>query len=341
MTATVPPISVELQTRSADVASARLTTLASGGAAVEVRAPGPAIDLRMQFVRTEPLTVVRTRTQSGASLRLSDGFDGYHLAVPRRGCGQAVHEGSRRVTGVDALGPAGIVDRLEVGQLGYGADTDMQCFIVSSEAVNGWLSARLEAPVIRRVQFDPLVARDRSVLPALLGLAQALHDGVAESSVLRAAPLALASIQEAMVGLIVTGVPHNYSAALATAHQAVATPRAVLRAMDFMQAYAHHPITIREIAAAAQCSVRALQIGFRRSRSCTPIDYLRTLRLQRVREDLLDPTRPASVSLVAMRWGFVHMGMLAKRYREAFGESPSVTLRTRLTTVTSRQGRSG
>lgn len=56
--------------------------------------------------------------------------------------------------------------------------------------------------------------------------------------------------------------------------------------------------------------------------------YLRDLRLQRVRDELLSGSG-SPVASVALRWGFEHMGRFATQYRQAFGETPSQTLRRR------------
>jgi transcriptional regulator GlxA family with amidase domain len=52
--------------------------------------------------------------------------------------------------------------------------------------------------------------------------------------------------------------------------------------------------------------------------------YLRDARFERVREALLR-AQDQSVTQVAMRWGFYHLGRFAVDYRKRFGEMPSET----------------
>ena len=66
----------------------------------------------------------------------------------------------------------------------------------------------------------------------------------------------------------------------------------------------------------------------RRSLGTTPMAYLRRLRLEKTRHEL-STAEPGAVSVtnVATRRGFVHLGRFAAAYSRAFGETPSETLR--------------
>ena len=57
----------------------------------------------------------------------------------------------------------------------------------------------------------------------------------------------------------------------------------------------------------------------------SPMRYLRTARLNRVREALLRDDRTESIIDIAMAWGFYHLGRFSIEYRKQFGESPSET----------------
>ncbi|MFI2104596.1 helix-turn-helix transcriptional regulator [Isoptericola sp. NPDC019693] len=107
-----------------------------------------------------------------------------------------------------------------------------------------------------------------------------------------------------------------------------ALPAVVRRAVAFMDEHAHEPITVDEVAAAVHVSTRGLQAAFRRSLGTTPGEVLRRARLDGARRELLgaDPD-VTTVAAVAHRWGFLHLGHFASRYRDAHGELPSATLR--------------
>ena len=82
-----------------------------------------------------------------------------------------------------------------------------------------------------------------------------------------------------------------------------------------------------ELAERAGVSSRTLQEAFHRELGVTPLEHLRLVRLDRVRRDLLDADPTAtSVTDVAARWGFFHLGRFAQAYRSTFHELPSQTL---------------
>jgi AraC-like DNA-binding protein len=100
------------------------------------------------------------------------------------------------------------------------------------------------------------------------------------------------------------------------------------RATAFIDENAQTDISLNDIADALKVSPRAVQYMFRKHRDCTPMQYARRVRLQYAHLDLLggDPTS-TTVSEVARRWGFAHLGRFAASYRMAYGQSPHATLR--------------
>jgi AraC-like DNA-binding protein len=142
-------------------------------------------------------------------------------------------------------------------------------------------------------------------------------------------PLAAAHLQELVIeGLLLTQ-PHNYSDALNDAGRP-ASDGVVKRAIDLMRSHPESAWTTAQLARATGVSARALQTAFTRSHDPPPMTYLRRLRLHRARAELIDASQrrsSATVTTVASRWGFVHLGRFAQQYRQLFGETPSQTLR--------------
>ncbi|MFE5707660.1 AraC family transcriptional regulator [Rhodococcus koreensis] len=100
--------------------------------------------------------------------------------------------------------------------------------------------------------------------------------------------------------------------------------------VDFIEMNADEPLTPNELARAGSMSVRTLHASFQRCFGLSPMAYVRKVRLEHVREELLtrrDHDPDLRVTDVATRWGFFHLGRFAQQYKERFGESPSDTMR--------------
>jgi AraC-like DNA-binding protein len=154
-----------------------------------------------------------------------------------------------------------------------------------------------------------------------------------ESSTLNALPQAAeAALEEFVLTLLLRGHPHNFSELLERPEREPGS-RLVRRAVQFVEEHASSALTTSDIAAGIGASVRALQAGFRKWRQVTPTEYLRTIRLQRVRDALLQADPSTTVTDVALDHGFFHLGRFSQHYKRAFGENPAATLaRTRRVT---------
>jgi transcriptional regulator GlxA family with amidase domain len=101
-------------------------------------------------------------------------------------------------------------------------------------------------------------------------------------------------------------------------------PRAVRRAVMFIQANLLEHVTAVDVAAAAGASPRALQLAFRRALDLTPMEYVRDARLAGAHAQLLVDSY-TSVGQIALKWGFSNQGRFAAAYRERYGETPTQT----------------
>lgn len=102
----------------------------------------------------------------------------------------------------------------------------------------------------------------------------------------------------------------------------------VARVEEWIDAHPGEAIRVDDLAQVASSSVRALENAFKRFRGCTPMEAVLRRRLIRARRILQTAAPGTTVTSVATENGFFHLGRFAVRYREAFGEPPSTTLRT-------------
>lgn len=141
-----------------------------------------------------------------------------------------------------------------------------------------------------------------------------------------AAPMVARPLAHSVVAGLLHAVDHPLRDALAVAP---ALPRAstAREAVELMEVEPETAWTVADLARRVGVSSRGLQDAFARHVGVSPMAYLRRVRLQRAHADLraADPAQ-ASVTDIAVRWGFTHHGRFAAAYRQRYGRMPSETL---------------
>src|SRR5215475_467672 len=107
-------------------------------------------------------------------------------------------------------------------------------------------------------------------------------------------------------------------------------PRGLKKAIEWLEAEPARPWRVGELAALCGIAPRTLQKHFHRFLDQAPLAFLRDLRFDRARRELLRGLHDTSITEIATRCGFVHLGRFAIQYRCRYGESPSETLRRSL-----------
>lgn len=135
-------------------------------------------------------------------------------------------------------------------------------------------------------------------------------------------------IEELVISSLLWVQESNYTADL-NASAAPGGRPAVRRSIRYIDQHLASSITLGDLAEHTNCSVRTIQQAFRDDLGTTPMNYVRDRRLERAKAELADslPTDGVTVTQVAQKWGFSHLGHFSAAYRERFGESPSQTLR--------------
>lgn len=175
------------------------------------------------------------------------------------------------------------------------------------------------------IEFQPAMPLDTAEGRRWMRMVGWLYDSLSVDEDMPA--LLTAQFENILVDTLLTCQPHTYSAELCSDPRTSVTPSFVKRVERFIEDHAHEPISIVEMAEHVGVSSRSLFTGFRRYRNTSPMLYLKEVRLRHVHEELQRQS-PGSVTVttVAFRWGFSHLGHFTTDYKRRFGESPSETL---------------
>ncbi len=196
------------------------------------------------------------------------------------------------------------------------------------EALVRHLTRMLGGSLSRPIIFEPEMDLTTDAAMRWHGAIQLLHTEVYYSGSLVQRGQGIGSMEELLMSTLLLLQPSTHHAHLMLPSEPGGC-RVVRDALEYVEAHLREKITMADIAAGVHMSIRAIQQGFREELRTTPMLYVRDRRLERAREDLTDAESSDGVTVtdVAERWGFNHLGSFAVLYRKRWGESPSETLR--------------
>jgi AraC-like DNA-binding protein len=282
------------------------------------------LDMRFNAVRMAGVTAGYLRY--GRDVRVQT-VDTTHLHVDIQLSGHAEYRCGRMDVVRASPGQAAVFTPGLPADIRWQADSAQLCLMIDRADLDRELASMLGRPVTAPVEFSPGMSLTgdpgrtwRKVLDLLVREAE-LPD-----SPLRH-PVAARNLQNMLINSLLLLQPNNYLDAL-LAPAPMAGPRAVRAAIELLECHPERLWTPGELARQVSVSVRSLHEGFRRTVTASPMAYLRQLRLRKAREDLvLASADTLTVTEIAGRWGFAHLGRFAAAYRREYSESPSTTLR--------------
>ena len=167
------------------------------------------------------------------------------------------------------------------------------------------------------------------IRPALLAHTRSLLLGVFEQAVENPDLLAFAGsqklVQHQLISLLLDmlhdSVPEQGVNLTHATHCDI-----VRRSQAIVMDSSDEPVTVLDLCQQLRVSRRTLQNSFQLIANTTPVDYLRSIRLNAVRRMLLTPEHAGhGIREAAGYWGFYHLGHFARDYRKLFCELPSET----------------
>jgi AraC-like DNA-binding protein len=206
------------------------------------------------------------------------------------------------------------------------SDTNTRLMLTLPAAlVHRKLEALLERPA-QSVAFRQTFDTTRGPGATIHRMIGSLFAELRQSDSLLTNDIAMQSYEDHLVLILLLGLRHSHSPGLLR-QPAAAAPANVRRAEEFMRANACQPLTIEAIATAAGCSIRALQLAFRRFRGMTPMAALQRSRLAAARAEILRSESGRSLARIAAEHGFTNPSRFAQLFRRTYGAYPSRTRR--------------
>lgn len=282
------------------------------------------IDVRFHAARARGIGLYYLDYGGDVRILPRDLNDCYLIQIPLEGTAE-IRSRTEEITSSPTL--ASVLEPDSRYEMHWAAGNRQLIVRIDRASIEQHLRQALGQPPGRRLHFelgmdltDPKIRSWRSLVDLLCREFDAGGSIPAE-------PLAMREMERLLMSQFLLAQPNSYSTLLHGPPERD-VPRLVRRAADLIEAHAAEPLTVDDIAEAVGISVRALQQGFRKAFATTPMNFMREVRLNNVRADLIaaDP-RSVTVTDVAVRWGFLHAGRFSVQYRERFAESPSHTLR--------------
>jgi AraC-like DNA-binding protein len=211
--------------------------------------------------------------------------------------------------------------------LNHSDDCEISVLLMNRRKAADYCAKLLARDLDRELQFDTAFDLNSANGQSWVRLFQyATAELASPHSLFRTMAAARQQLEHTVLTGFLLSQTHTYSDALLRP-QAAAVPFYVKRAEAYIEAHFAEPLSLADIAAQAGVSARSLQNGFQSFRNTTPMGFLRSLRLKRAYETLLlsDPST-VTVTEIALRCGFGHLGEFATAYRHTFGEAPRQTL---------------
>jgi AraC-like DNA-binding protein len=255
------------------------------------------------------------------------GMDGFAISLIERGAGRLILPGSHE----PVIGNAtmGLIYSGVPGTRLTASDRQSRLFLrLPTMLLRRKLEALLDGQQVDSIEFQPMFDQTRGAGATVRRMSDFLFAELEHSDTLLTNEIAIRSFEENLALCLLLGLPHNYTGSLQR-QNAAAAPGNVRRAEAFIEANACLPLSVAEIAEAAGCGVRALQIAFHRFRGTTPMRVLQRARLEQARTEMLRPGQTQSLARISAEYGFSSPTQFAQFFRRQYGVYPSQMLRER------------
>jgi AraC-like DNA-binding protein len=265
-------------------------------------------------------------TRYGAGVNINAGqLNSYYLI-------QALWEGSIEVTNGNHCGGfkpglGSIVSPTVPMQMRWSPGASTYTVKLSKHALESRLSDMLGEELHSPLVFDPVLDFNSPQGQRWSSAVEFVRQQLTLSTAVSLGQPMAQLLEDTLCLMALEQLPHNYSYKSNKVSAALA-PKSVRRARQYIIKNLQNDIFLEDLARETAISTSTLCKHFKRYYGQSPMQYIRARKLEAVHQILKRSYAEVSVTEIALKFGFNHLGRFSQYYREKFGESPSMTLKS-------------
>jgi len=250
-----------------------------------------------------------------------DSFNSYSLSLPLTG-EQEFRKGGILLHSDCDHGV--IVSPNESQELSISGDCRKLQVVITRTAMHKTLEDLLQRPVVEPLCFDPCMDAVNGAIASWWRMARHFIEEMERSDLYGQLQFSC-DLESALVKGLILAQPSNYSQDLRE-RLGLKLPHYLVKAKAFIHDNAREQLHLEDIEMVAGVSRFKLFEDFKKYIGMSPMAYLKKFRLTAVRQEILEDRSARNITVIAMGWGFSHLGRFSSEYRKLFNETPSMTL---------------
>nr|WP_053157177.1 AraC family transcriptional regulator [Pseudomonas sp. P1.8] len=268
------------------------------------------------YGRHEGVSFRRMHYRGDFSVDFPDPLDEITFVIPT--AGKIIFNHATESVGFGQIGLA--IDKADVRSVRFLDNHAQHGISIRWALITERLSTLLGKPILEKVLFEPVVDLDVAAFQSIRALVE-LATGAEFDLLMNTGSLMPSRLREMLVDAVLEAWPHNFTETLRRPSPLIA-PRHVKLAVEYIQEHPDNLVSGTDLASMTNVSLRALQDGFQRFVGMSIVTYQRQVRLERA-YGVLTQNVAASVTEVALQFGFSNVGRFTQYFQRAYGVSPA------------------
>ena len=248
--------------------------------------------------------------------------DFYMIEIPLSGSA-CINYGKNSVKSEASVGA--VVSSLQPVSSEWSSDAKRLMVQIDRDTIERYATSILGHPLKNPLDFNLELDLSSSIGCGLRSYVEHITQQINEDNYFSKYHLVRRQVMRSILAMLLNGQANNYSEEM-KAIETPGAPKHIQRAYDYIMVHYDKDIGIDDIVRVSGISSRSLFAGFKRYKGVSPMMALKTRRLQAVHDELKQLGPGETITRIAYKWGFSHMGNFAKDYQKMFGELPSETI---------------